>query len=88
MRLLITQRGYFIGCLILKVGCYAIPIRIFAFLCSELPRDSKGLNLAEHVFGITLAMRQKEQTHFWLSSANYENPACVSFSSNVNFLFH
>ena len=33
-------------------------------------------------------MRQKEQAHFWLSSANYEKSACSTFSSNFNFLFH
>ena len=63
---------YFIGCLILKVGCYAIPILIYAFLCSKRLQDRKASNLEEHVFGTTLAMRQNKQAHFWLSSTNYE----------------
>ena len=57
-------QGYFIGCLILKVGCYAVPILIFVFLCSKRPQDRKALNSEEHVFETTLAMRQKEQAHF------------------------
>ena len=40
-------------------------------------------------------MRENEQSHFWLSGANYENhfllyatmAACISFSSNSNFFF-
>ena len=51
-------KGYFIGCLILKVGCYAIPILIFLFLCSKRPQERKVLNFEEHVFGTALAMRQ------------------------------
>ena len=31
------------------------------------------VKVEEHVFGTTVAMRQKEQAHFWLSSTNYEN---------------
>ena len=87
MRILITKKGDFVGCLKLKAGCYAIPILIFVFLCSKRPQDRKALNLEEHLFGTTLAMMQKEQAHCWLSSANYENPTCISFSSYLNSYF-
>ena len=33
----------------------------------------KALNLHEHISGTTLAMRQKQRTHFWLSSPIDEN---------------
>ena len=52
------------------------------------PLDRKALNLEEHVSGTTLAMRKKEQARCWLSSVNYEIPACINFSSIFNFLFH
>ena len=35
-------------------------------------QDRNALNLEEHVVGTTLAMRLKEQAHFWLSTINYE----------------
>ena len=44
-------KGLFIGCLMLKVGCYAMPILIFAFLCSKRPQDRKALNQDEQRFG-------------------------------------
>ena len=50
MKLPITLKGYFIGCLILKVGYYAIPVLTFIFLCSKRPQNRKALNLEEHVF--------------------------------------
>ena len=71
------RKGYFIGCLVLKVGCYAIPILIYAFLCSKRLQDRKASNLEEHVFGTTLAMRQNKQAHFWLSSTNYEHQSLL-----------